>query len=88
MTVTARELAVLFVDALDLEDVDPQLVDLNATLFGDGLGLDSLDMLEIALIIQQKFGLKIKADNPDIEQIFGSLENLASYINSSTAVQA
>ena len=88
MTVTARELAILFVDALDLEDVDPQLVDLNATLFGDGLGLDSLDMLEIALIIQQKFGLKIKADNPDIEQIFGSLENLASYINSSTAVQA
>ena len=88
MTVTARELAVLFVDALDLEDVDPQLVDLNATLFGDGLGLDSLDTLEIALIIQQKFGLKIKADNPDIEQIFGSLENLASYINSSTAVQA
>ncbi|NLZ12505.1 phosphopantetheine-binding protein [Neopusillimonas aromaticivorans] len=88
MTVTARELAILFVDALDLEDVDPQLVDLNATLFGDGLGLDSLDMLEIALIIQQKFGLKIKADNPDIEQIFGSLENLASYINSSTTVQA
>ena len=88
MIVTARELAVLFVDALDLEDVDPQLVDLNATLFGDGLGLDSLDMLEIALIIQQKFGLKIKADDPNIEQIFGSLENLASYINSSSTIQA
>lgn len=88
MIVTARELAVLFVEALDLEDIDPQFVDLNAALFGDGLGLDSLDMLEIALIIQQNFGLKIKADNPNIEQIFGSLENLASYINSNVTVQA
>lgn len=88
MIVTARELATLFVEALDLKDTDPQYVDLNAALFGDGLGLDSLDMLEIALIIQQNFGLKIKADDPDVEQIFGSLENLANYINSNAAVQA
>jgi len=88
MIVTARELAVLFVEALDLEDIDPQQVDPNASLFGEGLGLDSLDMLEISLVIQQNFGLKIKADNPDVEQIFGSLENLANYINSNPTSSA
>lgn len=88
MKVTARDLASLFVDALDLQDIDPQNVDLNAALFGDGLGLDSLDMLEIALVIQQNFGLKIKADNPDVERIFESLESLADYINQNVVVQA
>lgn len=88
MIVTARELAVLFVQALDLEDIDPQEVDPNARLFGEGLGLDSLDMLEISLVIQQNFGLTIKADNPDVEKIFGSLENLANYINSNAISSA
>jgi acyl carrier protein len=81
MTVTARELAALIIDALELEDHDAQNVDLTVSLFGDGLGLDSLDMLEIALVIQQNYGVKIKADDPDVAQIFGSFQNLANYLN-------
>lgn len=88
MIVTARELAVLFVEVLDLEDIDPLEVDPNARLFGEGLGLDSLDMLEISLVIQQNFGLTIKADHPNVEEIFGSLENLANYINSNATSSA
>lgn len=81
-SVSAHELAILFVDALNLEDVNPDEVDVFAPLFGSGLGLDSLDMLEIALVVQQQFGLKLKADDPRVETIFGSLQNLSEYINS------
>ena len=83
-TVTPEHLATLFVQALGLEDVSPAEVDLAAPLFGSGLGLDSLDLLEIALVIQQHFGIKIKADDPEVDKIFGSLNNLAEFINSAT----
>ena len=82
MSVSARELATLFVDTLNLEDVRPGEVDISAPLFGCGLGLDSLDMLEISLVIQQRFGLKLKADDPHVEVAFGSLQNLSDYMNS------
>lgn len=78
--VSARELAVVVVEALSLEDVDPQRLDVAAPLFGGGLGLDSLDMLEIALVIQQRYGIKLKADDPDNEAIFASLQSLADHI--------
>lgn len=87
MTVDARELAVLFVDALGLEDVNPEGVDVTAPLFGGGLGLDSLDLLEIALVIQQNFGVKIKSDDPNVEHVFGSLQNLADHINMTQAIK-
>ncbi|MDB5752831.1 MAG: acyl carrier protein [Ramlibacter sp.] len=83
--VGARELAVLLVEGLHLEEVDAQTVDLAAPLFGGGLDLDSLDMLEISLIIQQRYGVKLKADNPDNEVIFGSLESLAAHIGAARA---
>jgi acyl carrier protein len=79
-TIGARELAVLLVEGLHLEGVDANSVDLNAPLFGGGLDLDSLDLLEISLIIQQRFGVKLKADDPDNETIFASLESLAAHI--------
>jgi acyl carrier protein len=84
-SIEARELAVLLVEGLHLEDVDPSQVDLKAPLFGGGLDLDSLDLLEISLIIQQRYGVKLMADNPDNDAIFGSLEALASYIASARA---
>ncbi|HSW20740.1 MAG TPA: phosphopantetheine-binding protein [Ramlibacter sp.] len=83
--VGARELAVLFVEGLHLEDVDPAQVDLTAPLFGGGLNLDSLDMLEISLIVQQQYGVKLMADNPENDVIFASLESLAAYIDSARA---
>jgi acyl carrier protein len=85
MKISATELAQLFVDSLGLDDVDPKNIDVHAHLFGSGLGLDSLDLLEIALVIQQNFGIKIMADDPNVEHIFGSLQSLSEYINNHSA---
>jgi acyl carrier protein len=85
--VSARELAVLVVEALNLEGIDPEQMDLTASLFGDGLGLDSLDMLEISLVIQQRYGVKLKAGDPANETIYASLQNLAGHISSVQAAQ-
>ncbi len=73
------ELASLIVKTLNLEvpaaEIDPQ-----APLYGEGLGLDSIDMLEIALVVSQQFGVKLRADDKNNVQIFGSLRNLNAYI--------
>lgn len=84
--VSAQELAALFIEALNLKDVHADTVDISAPLFGSGLGLDSLDMLEISLVVQQRFGVRLRADDPSVETIFGSLRNLADHINSASAV--
>ena len=78
--VSARELASLIVESLNLEDVDPEQIDPDAPLFGEGLGLDSLDMLELSLAIQQRYGVKLKADDPQNEAIFSSLRSLAAHV--------
>ena len=75
-----RELADMLVEVLHLEltpaDIDPQ-----APLFGDqGLGLDSIDILEIAVAISKKYGFKLRSDDPDNDRIFASLRALASHI--------
>jgi acyl carrier protein len=85
--VLARELAALVIDAVNLEGQDPALLDLRAPLFGDGLGLDSLDMLEISLVIQQRYGIKLKADDPNNDSIFASMQSLADYIEASRAAK-
>ena len=84
-TVDARELAVLLVDGLHLEGVDATQIDLAAPLFDGGLDLDSLDLLEISLMVQQHYGVKLMADHPDNETIFRSIESLAAYIGAARA---
>ncbi|HEX9721262.1 MAG TPA: phosphopantetheine-binding protein [Ramlibacter sp.] len=84
---SARDLATLVVEGLNLEDVNPDEVDLLAPLFGGGLDLDSLDVLEISLIVQQRYGVKLKADDPDNEAIFASLQSLAAHIAGNLAAQ-
>jgi acyl carrier protein len=79
-TLSARELASLVVESLNLEGVDADQIDLTAPIFGDGLGLDSLDMLEISLVIQQRYGVKLKAEDPQNEAIFASLQSLAAHV--------
>jgi len=73
------EVASLIVSALNLEvaagDIDP-----SAPLYGEGLGLDSIDILEIALVLSKKYGLQIKAGDKDNVRIFASLRNLAAHI--------
>ena len=87
-TVSTRELASLIVESLNMEGVDPEKLDPAAPLFGDGLGLDSLDMLEISLVIQQRYGVKLKADDPQNEAIFSSLQNLAEHISAARAARS
>jgi acyl carrier protein len=73
------EIAALFVEALNL-DIAPQDVDPEAPLYGEGLGLDSIDILEVALIVSKQYGIQLRADSQDNQQIFRSLRHLAEYI--------
>jgi acyl carrier protein len=74
-----RELAALFVQALNL-DLAPQDIDPEAPLYGEGLGLDSIDILEVALLLSKQYGIQMRADSRENQQIFRSLRDLAEYI--------
>jgi acyl carrier protein len=78
-TAFESELAALIVQALNLE-ISPDEIDPEAPLFGDGLGLDSIDMLEIALAVSKKYGFKLRSDDADNERIFASLRALTAHI--------
>jgi acyl carrier protein len=80
-----RELAELIVAALNLEGIDPADIDPDAGLFGSGLGLDSIDALELALEISKKYGVQIKADDEDNKKIFASLRSLSEFIQTRRA---
>lgn len=75
-----QELAELIVEALNLEGVDASSIDPEAPLFGDGLGLDSIDALELALAISKRYGFQLRSDNPDNRQIFASLRALSAHV--------
>jgi acyl carrier protein len=77
--VLQQELAVLFVQALNLETA-PTDIDPDAALYGEGLGLDSIDILEVALIVSKKYGVQLRADSQENHKIFRSLRHLAEYI--------
>jgi len=74
-----REIAALFVQALNLE-IAPQDIDPDAPLYGEGLGLDSIDILEVALIVSKQYGVQLRADSQENHKIFRSLRHLAEYI--------
>jgi acyl carrier protein len=78
-TAFESELAALIVQALNLE-IRPQEIDPDAPLFGEGLGLDSIDLLEIALAVSKKYGFKLRSDDADNERIFASLRTLTAHI--------
>ena len=84
-TISAQDLALLIVESLALEGVDPVQIDPRAPLFGEGLGLDSLDLLEVSLVIQQQYGVKLRANNPKNIAIFTSLQSLAEHLNAERA---
>lgn len=73
-------LAELIVAAVNLEDVRPSDVDPEAPLFGEGLGLDSIDALEIALEISKRYGVQLRADDEENRRIFASLRALAAHV--------
>jgi acyl carrier protein len=74
-----REVAVLMVECLNLE-ISADQIDPEAPLYGEGLGLDSIDILEIALVVSKRFGLQLRSDNADNRHIFSSLHSLSDYI--------
>ncbi|MFD0882258.1 phosphopantetheine-binding protein [Variovorax dokdonensis] len=73
------ELAVLLVEALNLE-VAPQDIAPEAPLYGDGLGLDSIDILEVALEVSRRYGFQLRSDDERNQVIFASLRNLAAHV--------
>jgi acyl carrier protein len=74
-----REVAAMIVSALNLE-VKPEEINPEDSLYGDTLGLDSIDILEIALVLSKNFGIQMKAENDDNFQVFSSLRKLTAYI--------
>ena len=74
-----REIAGLIVSALNL-DIDPDQIDPSAPLYGEGLGLDSIDILEVALVASKRYGFKLKDEDRDNMRIFSSLSNLALHV--------
>ena len=73
------EVAALLVEALNL-DIDPESIDPEAPLYGEGLGLDSIDILEVALVVSQRYGFQLRSDDEDNVRIFKSLASLAEHI--------
>jgi len=74
------ELAELIVESLNLEDISAADIQPEEQLFGDGLGLDSIDALELALAVTQKYAVQLRADDANIKEVFGSLRSLSAYI--------
>lgn len=74
-----REIATLLVGALNLETL-PQDIDPQAPLYGEGLGLDSIDILEVALLVSKQYGIQMRADASENKLTFRSLRHLCEYI--------
>ena len=79
-TAPESEMAALIVSALNLEDVDPAGIDPEAPLFGAGLGLDSIDALELALEVSKRYGVQLRSDDEDNRKIFASLRALTAHV--------
>lgn len=73
------ELAAVLVEALNLE-IAPEAIDPAAPLYGEGLGLDSIDILEVALAVSQRYGLQLRSDDQRNHLVFQSLRSLAAYV--------
>lgn len=75
-----KEVGQLIIDALNLEDVTLADIDPQAPLFREGLGLDSIDALEIALAISRQYGFQLRSDDENNARIFASLQSLTEHI--------
>ncbi|WP_122614407.1 phosphopantetheine-binding protein [Pseudomonas viridiflava] len=75
------DIKVLIIDALGLEDITPQDIGDDQTLFGEGLGLDSVDALVLGLAIQKRYGIKIDADAKDTRNHFANVDSLVAFVS-------
>lgn len=74
------EVKQLIIDTLDLEDIETSDIDNSAPLFVDGLGLDSIDALELGVALQKKYGIKLSAESDDTQEHFSSIDALTALI--------
>lgn len=74
------EVKELIVESLMLDDVKPEAIVTDAPLFGEGLGLDSVDALELAMAIEQKWGVKIRAEDANVREVLHSVKSLSEHI--------
>lgn len=82
MSSLENELKQLIIDSLDLEDMSVDDIDSQEALFNEGLGLDSIDALELGLAIRKKYNVRIDAEKDDVVKIFASVTTLAEFIKS------
>ena len=82
MTDLETEIKQLIVSTLCLEDINPEDIESGDPLFGDGLGLDSIDALELGVALRKKFNVTINSDDAQVRESFGSVSSLAKFINS------
>jgi len=79
-TESELKMAQLLVEALNLEDMEADEIDPEEQLFGDGLGLDSIDALEISLAISKEYGVQIKAEDEGTREAFATLRSLTAFV--------
>jgi len=75
------ELKELIIEVLDLEDITPDDINSEEPLFVDGLGLDSIDALELGVALQKKYGVKIEAEGEQTRELFASVKNLVKFVS-------
>lgn len=77
----SNEIKMLIIDTLNLEGMSPEDIDEKAALFGDGLGLDSIDALELGLALKNRYGVVMSAESEEMRQHFYSVKTLATFIS-------
>ena len=80
-----QEIKELIISSLELEDVKPEDINDEAPIFGKGLGLDSIDALELGVATKKKFGVKLSAESEDSKKHFASVNALAEFISAEKA---
>ncbi|NOR37505.1 MAG: acyl carrier protein [Woeseiaceae bacterium] len=80
-----HEVAELIVESLNLEDINATDIQPEEPLFDDGLGLDSIDALELALAVTQKYAVQLRAEDANVKEVFSSLRSLSAYIAENTS---
>lgn len=81
MNLLSTEIKQLIIDTLNLEGMTPEEIDAEAPLFGDGLGLDSIDALELGLALKNRYGVVLSAESQDMRQHFYSVETLSKFVS-------
>jgi acyl carrier protein len=80
MLALEEDIKSLLIESLNLEDITPADIDPTAALFGEGLGLDSIDALELGLALQKRFGVSLSSDSSETRKHFSSVRALAAFV--------